>query len=85
MTKQRVTSASNPLFAHTGAYTDRKGKLNQAKICLSGLKLGKDASQAVQAREELFKLTQLAMGVQREESNACCRLRRGVGHASRRP
>jgi len=32
--------------------------------------LGKDDPQVKEAREELFKLTQLAMGVQREESNA---------------
>ena len=31
--------------------------------------LGKDAPQAIEAREERFKLTQLAMGVQRDESN----------------
>jgi len=33
-------------------------------------RLGKDSPQAVEAREELFKLTQLAMGVQRDDSNA---------------
>ena len=32
--------------------------------------LGKAAPQAIEAREELFKLTQLAMGVQRDESEA---------------
>ena len=32
--------------------------------------LGKDAPQAVEAREELAKLTQLAMGVQWDDSEA---------------
>jgi len=33
-------------------------------------RLGKDDPQVKEAREELFKLTQLAMGVQREEGEA---------------